>query len=195
MLVSVVESMQKRQEPKFKASDKLVGSRGAPWAPSAVDSGGVAVADGVAARALRSAGGVVPAAPSLAALAASEMSDVDDGLAATSLPPPLNARRACRLSDSLRIAVPSVRAVWPSTSPLKRPCWDQDQAIAIARAFTSAGVPPLQINRICQLKNCQLKNCIVSVYKSRHIAADAGTKITAQVRHSTHVCCFFFAAS
>ena len=117
MLVSVVESMQKRQEPKFKASDKLVGSRGAPWAPSAVDSGGVAVADGVAARALRSAGGVVPAAPSLAALAASEMSDVDDGLAATSLPPPLNARRACRLSDSLRIAVPSVRAVWAEHKP------------------------------------------------------------------------------
>ncbi len=61
------------------------------------------MAVGVAAMALRSAGGVVPAAPSLAALAASDMSDVEDGLAATSLPPPLNARSACRLSDSLHV--------------------------------------------------------------------------------------------
>ena len=80
-----------------------LGSREAPWGPSAVDSGGVAVAVGIAAMALRSAGGVVPKAPSLAALAASDMSDVEDGLAATSLPPPLNARSACRLSDSLHV--------------------------------------------------------------------------------------------
>ena len=53
----------------------------------------------------RSAGGVVPAAPSFA-FAASDTSDVDDGLAATSLlvPPPLKARNAWRLSDSLRVA-------------------------------------------------------------------------------------------